>query len=164
MFLDTLNSQSSKIQEQDASITALKTENKELTDKLKPLKDKVENMTENENHLRRLLNETNMLSEGYIERINELEAQRIALATDVAALEEEVSATRRHATERFEIARQKQEIESKFTTLEKNYKAMSKINEDLSERAKAFKDISDKNFILQVNLFLTLSYSKKCRI
>lgn len=163
MFIDTLKSQSSKIQEQDTNLASLKSENKELTDNLKPLKDKIENMTENENHLRRLLNETNMLSEGYIERINELEAQRIALATDVAALEEEVSATRRHATERFEIARQKQETESKFITLEQNYKAMAKMNEELIQRAKTFKDISDKNFVLQVSVFLTLSYSKKCR-
>jgi peptidoglycan hydrolase CwlO-like protein len=58
LFIETLKSQVSRIQAQDLQLTTVKTENKELNEKLKPLKDKIENMSENEIHLRRLLNET----------------------------------------------------------------------------------------------------------
>lgn len=116
---------------------------------MQPLKDKVESMTENETHLRRLLDEANLLSEGYIKRIKELEAQRIALATDVATLEEEVEATRKHASERFQLAKQKQDIESRFEKLQEKYTEMSKDNSELKERAKLFNEISKKNHDLE---------------
>ena len=119
---------------------------------MQPLKDKLESLTENESHLRRLLDEGNLLSEGYIKRIKELEAQRIALATDVATLEEEVAVTRKHASERFELARQKQDIESKYKSLEEQHKEAIKENSELRDRAKLFTEISNKNHDLEQRL------------
>jgi len=106
-------------------------------------------MTESETHIRRLLDEANLISEGYIKRVKELESQRIALATDVATLEEEVSVTRKHAAERFDLARQKQEIELRFNTLHEKYTKVTKEHSEMKERAKTFNEISSKNHELE---------------
>ena len=92
-----------------------------------------------------MVDEGNMLSEGYIKTIKELEAQKIALATDVATLEEEVIVTRKHASERFELVRQKQEMESKLQKAEKNLKDLTEECKEFKERSKTFNEILNKN-------------------
>lgn len=113
------------------------------------MKDKVEEMEENERQIRRMLDDANLLSEGYIKRIKELEAQRIALATDVATLEEEVMVTRKHAAERFDLARQKQDIECRLQKTEKSLKELTDETKDLKERSKTFNEISNRNHELE---------------
>ena len=137
LFIESLKEKNQKIEE-------LEKEKKEWNTKIQPYKDKIEGLEENEKNLRKMVDDGNMLSEGYVKRIKELESQRVALATDVATLEEEVAVTRKHASERFELARQKQEIESKLETAEKELKELRTENGDLKERAKLFIDISNK--------------------
>ena len=99
-----------------------------------------------------MLDQTNLLSDGYCKRIQELEAQRNALSTDVATLEEEVEATRKHVSERFTLARQKQEIEDKYKALQESHSQLVESYSDIKERVTLFSEISSKNHSLEQSI------------
>lgn len=146
---EKLKKMKDSLSEKNSKILILEKELKETANKVQPLNHKIESMEENEKQLRRMLDETNLLSEGYYRRISELEAQRNALISDVATLEEEVEAARKHATERFTLAIQKQEVEDKLKDITEKYKNLTEEHQEIKERAKLFTEISVKNHKLE---------------
>lgn len=70
-------------------------------------------------------------------QIAELEDQKKTLAIDLTAMEEEVELQRKHASERFEIARKKAELESLLSSSHEKIRALEQklsTENDLSER------------------------------